>query len=458
MLERLKTLNRPISVAIVGMGAMGKGLYYQCQSTPGMCCVAVADLDVQKARSFVESMGGSPKVVESVEAAEAAITAGLVAVCRDGDVLARMDGPQALVESTSAIAEAGRFAVTALEHGKHLILMNAEIDLIFGPYLMQLAHRQGLVYASCDGDQHGVIKRLIDEMQLWGFDPVMAGNIKGFLDRYSNPVKIIPEADMRRLDYRMCCAYTDGTKLNIEMALVANALGYVTDTVGMHGPQCTHVNDALKLFDLEGIRSRGKPVVDYVLGAEPGGGVYAIGYCEHPYQVEMMRYYKMGTGPFYLFYRPYHLCHVEAMRCIAEAVLDNVSLLEPRYGFRTNVFAYAKKDLKRGQDLDGIGGHTCYGMIENCDADGVSGGLPICLAERVQLKRDVLKDERIALSDVLVEPGRDDFTLYEEALKAHREIVGQKVAAPAPTPSATLSTAAAERLVLTGIRPPRTPV
>jgi len=452
MLERLKSLNRPITVAVIGMGAMGKGLFYQCQSTPGMRCVGVADLDVQKARGFVESMGTAAKVVETVEAAEAAVAAGLVAVCRDGEVLCRMEGVQALVESTSAIAEAGRFAVTALEHGKHLILMNAEIDLIFGPALMRMAHRHGLVYASCDGDQHGVIKRVIDEMTLWGFEPVMAGNIKGFLDRYSNPVKIIPEADQRKLDYRMCCAYTDGTKLNIEMALVANALGYVTDVVGMHGPRCGNVVEALSRFDLEGIRSRGKPVVDYVLGAEPGGGVFAIGYCDHPYQVEMMRYYKMGGGPFYLFYRPYHLCHVEAMRCIAEAVLDNVSLLEPRCGFRTNVFAYAKKDLKRGQELDGIGGHTCYGMIENCDADGVSGGLPICLAERVTLKRDVPKDERIALSDVLVDHRRYDFALYDQALKAHREIIGPKVVVqPGLAPAAPV----ADRLA--GLSVPRGP-
>jgi predicted homoserine dehydrogenase-like protein len=331
--------------------------------------------------------------------------------------MARLEGVDALIESTSAIEAAGRFAVTAIEHGKHLILMNAEIDLIFGPYLMDLARRNGVVCASCDGDQHGVIKRVLDEMILWGFEPVMAGNIKGFLDRYANPVSIVPEADKRNLDYRMCTAYTDGTKLNIEMALVANACGYETDVPGMHGPRAKHVDDVPGLFDFDRLRSRGTPVVDYILGAHPGGGIYVVGHCDHPYQMEMMQYYKMGDGPYYVFYRPYHLCHVEALRGVAEAVLDGVSLLEPACGFRTNVFARAKKHLRAGEHLDGLGGHACYGIIENCLLDGSSDGLPICLAEDVTLKRDIRKDERITLADVVVPEGRYDFALYDKAIE-----------------------------------------
>jgi len=124
----------------------------------------------------------------------------------------------------------------------------------------------------------------------------------------------------------------------------------------------------------------------------------------------------MGPGPFYLFYRPYHLCHVEAMECIVDAV-DGFSLLEPTYGFRTNVFAYAKRDLKAGEKLDGIGGYACYGLIDNCQEG--HRGLPICLAEDVVLRHHIARDSRILLSDVESPVSRFDFELYERARSAH---------------------------------------
>jgi predicted homoserine dehydrogenase-like protein len=303
------------------------------------------------------------------------------------------------------------------------VLMNSEVDLIFGPALVRAAAEHGLICTSCDGDQHGVIKRLLDEITLWGFEPVLAGNVKGFLDRAANPTTIVPEADKRNLDYRMCTSYTDGTKLSIEMALVANAYGLRTAVPGMLGPPARHVSEALDLFDFASIREGGSAVVDYVLGAEPGGGVFVVGASDDPYQRDMLEYYKMGKGPFYLFYRPYHLCHVEAMRSVAEAVLDQRPLLQPTRGFRTNVIAYAKTDLHAGDSCDGIGGYTCYGMIENAPPDGTTDGLPICLAEDVVLARDIARDERITIEDLAEVPrGREDFTLYEIALQASLEL------------------------------------
>ena len=129
--------------------------------------------------------------------------------------------------------------------------MNAEIDLLFGPYFAELAEANGVVCTSIDGDQYGVLKHLIDDFELWGFQPVMAGNIKGFLDRYANPTKIIAEADKRRLDYKMCTSYTDGTKLNIEMAIIANAFGMRTIKPGMTGPCADRVTEVFDLFDFE---------------------------------------------------------------------------------------------------------------------------------------------------------------------------------------------------------------
>jgi predicted homoserine dehydrogenase-like protein len=352
------------------MGAMGKGLLHQCRITPGFDCVAVADINLEKAIKCARAIEVPYCVTKTAGQVHDAVCQGKLAVCEDGALVATCSDIAVLVESSSAIADAGLYSVAALETNKHLVMMNAEADLIFGPYLMQLAHDRSLVYTSCDGDQHSVIKRMIDELRLWGFDLVMAGNIKGFLDRYSNPTKIIPEAEARNLDYRMATAYTDGTKLCIEMALLANALGLRTCVPGMNGPPANDVRDVFRLFDFASLWADQQPCVDYILGASPGGGVFAIGHCDHPYQRDMLAYYLMGPGPFYLLYRPYHLCHVEAMRGIAEAVFDRHSLLEPLCGFRTNVFAYAKRQLHAGEIMDGIGGYTCYGLIENCGDGG----------------------------------------------------------------------------------------
>ncbi|MGK2859603.1 MAG: homoserine dehydrogenase [Thermoanaerobaculia bacterium] len=416
MLDRLARLEDEIRIAIIGVGAMGKGLLHQSTLTPGIRCVAIADIRIEAAIAAAKETGLPWRGVDSLAGLHGAIAEGSIAVTADGDLLARCELVDALVEASSSITPAARFAITAIDSGKHLALMNSEIDLIFGPYLLALARRRGVTYASCDGDQHGVIRHLIDELRLWGFELVMGGNIKGFLDRYSDPVKIIPEADKRNLDYRMATAYTDGTKLSIEMSLLANAFGLRTLVPGMQGPRAKHVREALDLFDLEAIRAGGSAVVDYILGAEPDGGVFAVGYCDNAYQRSMLSYYKMGRGPFYLLYRPYHLCHVEAMAGIAAACLDGESLLQPDHGFRTNVIAYAKRDLRAGETLDGPGGFTCYGQIENCP--GNSPGLPVCLADGITLRRDVARDERIAFADVLYDPARFDFDLYSKALAA----------------------------------------
>ncbi len=414
--SRLAELDRPIRVSMTGAGAMGRGLFHQFQKTPGIACVVLADVEIDRAIDCARAADIRYRIAESARQVEQAIDDGILAVCTDGMLAASCEQADVFLESTSAIADAGHYALSAVRHGMHLVLMNAEIDLIFGPLLLREAHRQGLVYTSCDGDQHGVIKRLVDEVTLWGFDLVMAGNIKGFLDRRADPTSIIPEADKRHLDYRMCTAYTDGTKLAIEMALLANALDLRTAVPGMYGPRASHASQALTLFDLESIGWRQRPVIDYVLGAAPDGGVFVIGHDESSYQRDMMAYYKMGRGPYYVFTRPYHLCHVEAVRCIAEAQLDGYSLLQPSHGYRTNVFAYAKRNLKAGERLDGVGGYAAYGLVEDVGTAQRTHGVPICLAEDIELTRDVEMDSPITLSDVECPAARQDWKLYEQAL------------------------------------------
>lgn len=419
MLQRLESLDKPIQVAIIGIGSAGKGLLYQTGITPGIQCIAIADILLDKATAAAAEFGREFRVVNNLGQLHDAIREGILAVCQDGELLAQCEPVDVVIDASSSIEAGGRFAIAAIENKKHIVMMNAEADLIFGPYLMHLAEKAGVVYTSCDGDQPGVIRRLIDDVQLWGFKLVMAGNIKGFLDRYANPTTIIPEADKRDLDYKMCASYTDGSKICVEMALVANAFNLKVACPGMHGPRAEHILDIPKLFDLDSIYRDKGPVVDYVIGPEPKGGVFVVGYCEDPYQQSMLAWFpaQLGDGPYYVFRRPYHLISIEAMQCVAEAFLDHEALLQPQYGFQTNVYCYAKRDLKAGEELDGFGGYTCYGMIENCADNVENPGYPICLAEGVKLKRDVSKDRKILTKDLGVDASRPDVQLYQKAVE-----------------------------------------
>lgn len=408
---------KPIKVGIIGIGSMGKGLLYQSHITPGLECVIVCDTNVQRCIDVLNWLQLPYRMVSTVNAMNEAINRGLVAVCRDGELVSQCELIDAVVEASSSIGSAVRHALAALEHRRHLILMNSEIDLMFGPLFSHTAGERGVICTSCDGDQYGVMKHVIDDIRLWGFDLVMAGNIKGFLDRYANPTTIIPEADKRNLDYRMCTSYTDGTKLNIEMAIIANACGLSAKIPGMYGPKAGHVKEVFRCFDLDMLWENRRPFVDYIIGAEPAGGIFIIGYCDNPYQRQMLSYYKMGDGPYYLFYRPYHLCHIEAMKTIIEAVSLGSCFLSPYHGFQTNVYAYAKTDLQAEQTLDGVGGYTCYGKIENLEDNHVDPGLPICLADKVVLNRAVARDERISMADIAYDPRRVDFVLYQRALE-----------------------------------------
>ncbi len=417
-LEALQSQGNNIKIALLGTGSMGKGIFYQCSITPGIECVAISDLKLDRAIDTVKSVGRDFRIVDNKNDLYNCIKNDYVAICEDGMILADCEYFDAFLDATNSIKAAGLIDLKALENNTHLIMMNAEADLLYGPYFLDIAKKNGVVYTSSDGDQPGVIKRIADEINLWGFELVMAGNIKGFLDRYSNPTKIIPEADKRNLDYIMCTSYTDGTKVAIENALVANALNCSVLEHGMNGKEISSVRDIFNYYDFESLYQKNGRIVDYILGAYPKGGVFVVGYSSNEYQQSMLDWFPssdMAKGRFNIFYRPYHLCHIETMRTVAEAVLDQRSLLNPKYGFRTNVYSYAKKNISKGEILDGVGGYTCYGLIENCDSNNESEGLPICLAHDLSVNRDIGIDEKIFMSDITIDVNRIDFKLYNKA-------------------------------------------
>jgi predicted homoserine dehydrogenase-like protein len=421
--ERLEKLEAEIKIGIIGIGSIGKGMVLQAQITPGMRCVAIADLRLEQAIAWAKQIEQDYVVVENLDEMNDAIHKGKLAVCQDGDLITRCEQIEVLIEATNSVPAGARFALTAIEHEKQILMMNYEADLMYGPYLMKRAEEKGLVYTVMDGDQPTVLVHLIEEMAMMDFKLVMAGNMKGYLDRYVNPTIIIPEADKRDLDYQMCSSYTDGSKLCVEMAVLANGINLRTTVPGMYGPRMESIHDIFEHFDFEKIWDGETGLVDYVLGAKPSGGVFAIGYNDHPYQQHTLDWFppKMGPGPFYLFYRPYHLGHFETMNTVAWAVLDNRPVLKPDYGYLTNVFSYAKIDLKKGQELDGMGGYAAYGLIENIDETYTDPGVPICIAENMTLKRDIPKDERISWDDIEYDPEDFAISLYLKSLEENRK-------------------------------------
>lgn len=425
LLRRLEKLDRTIKIGVVGIGSIGKGIVLQSGITPGIECVAIADIIIERAINFAAYLKRDYRIVHSLTEMHEVIHHDKLAICRDGELVARCEQAEVFIEATNSIPTGGKLGIAALECNKHLIMMNYEADLMFGPYLMNLAEKNSLVYTACDGDQPTVIKHIIDEIEFMGFQLVMAGNIKGYLDRYTNPTSIIPEADKRNLDYRMCTAYTDGSKLCVEMAVLANALGLRTAVPGMYGPKVDDIYKIFDKFDFERLWDAKQPIVDYVLGAKPKGGVFVIGYTEDEYQQNTLAWFPpdMGPGPFYLFYRPYHLGHFETMASVADAVLNKHSVLKPDFGFQTNVYSYAKRNLKKGENLDGIGGYTCYGLIENCFDNENNPGIPICLAENVTLTRDISMDGKILMDDITYDPEDFPFNLHHKAVEHTRKIL-----------------------------------
>lgn len=407
-LNSLASQGNPIRVAVTGAGGfMGRGICLQLGITPGFRLVAAVDVDLPHA-SEAARLYGAPWVETTSGATISRVLAQGRTVVTD-DFFALLEHAQdeidVVVESTNNLGFALRAVEAALRNGIHVVLMNAELDCFFGPWLHRVGQESGALVSSDAGDQHGVLLRMLEEIELWGLEVVMAGNIKGFLDRYATPASILEEAKLRNLDPIACAAMTDGTKLNIEMALVANATGLVPARPGMIGPRAGHVSEVFDKFDLESLRSPG--VVDYLLGAEPGGGVFAIGYCEHPVQREYLKYYKMGDGPFYLFYRPYHLCHLETPYAIASLAIGKRPILIPQGQRVADVVAYAKRDLPAGAEVDiGLGGEQLYGMIEKQAIIRSSELVPISLFEqeagqqKVRMRRPVTKDQALTWADI----------------------------------------------------------
>jgi predicted homoserine dehydrogenase-like protein len=386
---------------------MGRGTVLQIQSAiKGMRVVAVSNRTISQAeRAYRQADIDSIETVESVTQLEDAIRAHQFAITDNAMLLCQADGIEAVIEATGEVEFGARVALEAIKHGKHVILMNAELDATVGPILKQYADQAGVVITNADGDQPGVVMNLLRFVDTIGYKPLLAGNIKGLIDHYRTPETQAGFAAKHHQKPRLITSFADGTKISMEMAVVANATGFGVGQRDMYGPRCEHVTEAVGLFPLEQLQSDferiGRPgLVDYVLGAEPGPGVFVLGYNDHPIKKQYAKYFKMGDGPLYVFYVPYHLPHLEVPLTVARAVLFQDATCAPIGGPVCDVVTRAKTDLKAGQKLDGIGGFTCYGSIDNSEVCQSGNLLPMGLSEGCELLRDVPKDHSITYADV----------------------------------------------------------
>lgn len=406
----------PIRVGLVGAGFAGRGFALRIVSGyPGIRLVAVANRTIEEAERAYADAGVTDVVRVSNQAElDKAIAAGRPAITDDASLLTGSAAIEAIVEATGEVEAGVHTAVGAIDNGKHIVLINAELDSTLGPILKTRADKAGVVLTDMAGDQPGVLMDLLDEVRLLGFRPIMAGNIKSLLDHRRTPEtqKGFAEATFQRP--KMVTSFADGTKISAEMAVVANATGFGVSVRGMEGPRATRVEEAPGLFDLDALLER--PIVDYIIGAEPSFGVFILGHGDNDLIRRYMRTYKMGDGPVYTFYRPYHLSPFEVPVAVARAVLFNDPVITPLGAPVCEVVAIAKRDLAAGELLDGIGGFTVFGDIENAGTARAEDLLPIGLSDGARVIRDLPIDAAIRFADVELPPDRLSERLWREQL------------------------------------------
>ncbi len=408
-LRELEDAGTPIRVGIIGAGFMAQGLANQIiNSVAGMRLAAVAGRQLERAGQVVRYSGVEPVTVETVEALDAAIARGSTAIAVDPMLLCRSTEIDVLVEATGAVEYAAHVVLEAFAHGKDVVLLNAELDATIGPILQVRAREHGVLLSACDGDEPGVQLNLVRWVRGLGLVPRVVGNVKGLQDPYRNPTTQQGWAERWGQNPAMVTSFADGTKISCEQAIVANATGFGVLQRGMsRGFEFRESPERLPelyLPRLDEIRELGG-IIDYTVGTI-GTKVYVLAEHPDPKQRHYLDLYKMGPGPLYAFWTPYHLVHFEVPNAIARVRIFRDGLAPPLAGPVVEVCAVAKRDLKGGETLDEYGHYMTYGEAVNTDEMRREDYLPEGLVEGCVLRRDIAQDEVIRYADVELPSGR----------------------------------------------------
>lgn len=423
-LQARQAAGNPIRVGVVGAGFMCQGLTNQiAHGTVGMRVVAISNRKAERAAGVFKYSGYQDVAfADTQRALDDAISSERPVVTEDAFLLARSGLIDVLVDATGSVEFGARVTLEAFKHGKDVVLLNAEIDATIGPILQAYAAKHGVILSACDGDEPGSQMNLFRWVKGLGLTPRVIGNVKGLQDPYRNPTTQKGFAEKWGQNPAMVTSFADGSKISFEQTIVANATGFKVRSRGM-SRGLEYRGDVMQigqLYDIDECRELGG-IIDYVVGT-PLTKVYVLAEHTDPKQQHYLNLYKMGEGPLYSFFVPYHLVHFEVPNAIARVVLFRDSVAKPLGGPVVEVCAVAKRDLKAGEILDDYGMYMTYGEAVNTEEMCEQQYLPEGLVEGCRLVRDVNKDSVIRYSDVVLPQGRLSDRLRAEQ---YRHFLGQ---------------------------------
>jgi predicted homoserine dehydrogenase-like protein len=406
--NRLRKEGRPIRIGLIGSGEMGTDIVTQCDQMTGITVAAIAEINIDAAKKALKISGRPPEsfaVADSKSAFDAALKNGLTAVTHDAQAVCTNDQIDVIIDATGRPAVGAEIGLVAMEHGKHLVMMNVEADVTIGAYLQHEAKRLGVVYTLGAGDEPSSCMELVNFVIGLGYPIVAAGKGKNNpLNIDATPEQYMDEAKQRNMNPRMLVEFVDGSKTMVEMAAISNATGLVPDCPGMHGPAATldQLDSVLCPVADGGVLSQ-KGVVDYSIGKGVAPGVFVVAEMAHPRLRERMHDLKLGKGPYYTFYRPYHLTSLEVPLSCARAVLYGTADMQPLPHPSSEVCAVAKKDLQPGDTLDAIGEYAYRAWIMTYEGAAASQAIPCGLLENGRVTKAIRKGELITYGNAGVE-------------------------------------------------------
>ncbi|WP_422485350.1 NAD(P)H-dependent oxidoreductase [Gudongella sp. DL1XJH-153] len=417
-LGELEESNNPIKVCLVGAGLMGKGLVSQLTRVDGMTPSVVVSNKIQDSVDAFTIAGihkSDIVIARNTTDIDNAVRAGKFVATDLWDMAVRAGMTDVIVDATGVPDTGARIATTSILEGKDIVMLNVEADVVVGPYLNRLAKQEGVVYTGSAGDEPGAVMELYDFAVSTGFKVLALGKGKNNpLDHHVTPQMVRVKAEKSGLKPLRLASFIDGTNTMVEMAAMANASGFVPDVRGGHGPDTT-VDQLPKVYSLKsegGILNR-YGIVDFAFGAAPG--VYAIVTTDLPQVHHEMKFLKMGDGPNYVLFRPYHLTSLETPITIAKAHIYREPSIVPMMDRPVaEVITMAKKDIKKGEYFDGIGEETVYGSIEEYNVAKKEDLVPIGLINRnARARVDIKKDEYITNSMIELDTDTEIYKLRQ---------------------------------------------
>lgn len=413
-----------IKTGIVGAGQMGRGMVTQMVLMKGIKPAIVSDIDVNNVVNAFKYAGVKEADIvctDDLAQADKAIADGKYVATTCSDLITQCTAVECAIDATGVPDVGAKVATDAIANGKHVVMLNVETDVVIGPYLKKLAEEKGVIYTGSAGDEPGAVMELYCFAKAMGLDVKVMGKGKNNrVDKSCTPDTVLEEATRRKMSPKMLCAFKDGTKTMVELTAMSNATGLIPDVIGAHGfaSDVKSLNETYKLKEDGGLLDK-HGVVEYVNGIAPG--VFVTVSTDNEEIAYQMSYHSMGPGPLWTLYRPYHLCNLETPLTVAKAIIDHEPTIVPKGNLVSECITVAKRDLKAGETIDGIGGFTTYGSIAVYEEAKAKGYVPYGLVNnKAVMKKDVKKGAFITYKDIQL----DESTLIYKLRQEQEKIFG----------------------------------